>query len=635
MLVDPSTKRRNHNRDILDSDTASEAKQLEVLGGLLHDEGVDNYSQFLPIMFQLKGRPYSLVDHFPFEPFFDRNIPPYSIAKAGRQLGKSVFQASRGVLIANSIPHFTTLYVFPLYEQVRRFSDNYVRKFIEESPFHSVWVENSKKQNMRQKYFKNRSSLVFSFAGQSVDRIRGLSANMVNFDETQDIDRDHLPIILEVTSASVVYDTAGRKRYRSAVTFTGTPKTFDTLLEEQWKKSSKAEWAIPCHSCKKLNIPSIDQDLIKMIGPYHRDIGESHHGKRPGTVCANSKCARPIDPRDGHWEHQSPDLAATFPGRHIPQILMPMHYAEPEQWRKLVGKMEGGYSTARFYNEVLGESYDQGLRVISEAALRGACLLPWKNTPRDLTNQCRIAKTYFRTYMGVDWGGGGETNTSFTTIAVLGEQLDGKVDVIYGERLVPDDPLEEAKRVLHVFASMGCRVLAHDYNGAGNLREAYLIQAGVPLSCICPFVYNRTAHKDIVVPHRAGENNNSRNFWILDKARSLQLVCELIRQKRIRFFEWDYVDIDRPGVLSDFTSLVEHKYETARAGEVYGIRGSGNSSDDFAHSVNFACCAMWHSTQNYPSLVDLTRYTLSPAQHQAFNEGDIAHIDLESMGGLS
>jgi hypothetical protein len=311
---------------------------------------------------------------------------------------------------------------------------------------------------------------------------------------------------------------------------------------------------------------------------------------------------------------------------------MPMHYAEPQQWRKLVGKMEGGYSQAKFYNEVLGESFDLGHKIISEQTLKQACVLPFANNPRDFRHQVARVNDYIATYMGVDWGGGGELNTSFTTIAVIGARPDGKVDVIYGERLVPSDPLDEAKRILQLFAAFRCQLFAHDYNGAGNLRETYMVHAGLPVAKLCPFVYNRTAFKDIVVLHRAGDHDNSRNYWILDKARSLQLTCELIRQQRIRFYEYDYRDIDNRGLIHDFTSLVEHKYETARAGDVYGIRGSGALPDDFAHSVNFACFAMWHSQQNYPSLVDFSRYRISQSQHEAFNPDVV--IDFDSLGGL-
>lgn len=304
---------------------------------------------------------------------------------------------------------------------------------------------------------------------------------------------------------------------------------------------------------------------------------------------------------------------------------MPMHYAEPAQWLKLLAKQQD-YPYAKFLNEILGESFDRGAKLISEAQLAAASQLGWENNTQDIRHQVQIAKRYFRVFMGVDWGGGGADEISFTTVAVVGMHGDGRLDVIYGERMF-DDPVEEAKRIRQLYNAFNCKAFAHDFNGAGNIREAYLVHAGMPMSHLYPFVYNRTASKDMVVPHLSGDNDHNRNYYILDKARSLQLTCEMIKQKRIQFFNWDYKNVDNRGLIHDFTSLIEHKYETARAGEVYGIQGAGTFPDDFAHSVNFACVAFWHSTKKYPNIADPTRYILTQQQHQAFNPGPISGLD--------
>ena len=41
---------------------------------------------------------------------------------------------------------------------------------------------------------------------------------------------------------------------------------------------------------------------------------------------------------------------------------------------------------------------------------------------------------------------------------------------------------------------------AHDYTGAGSLRETFLVQAGVPLNRIMPIAYVRSASHNIMNP---------------------------------------------------------------------------------------------------------------------------------------
>jgi len=110
--------------------------------------------------------------------------------------------ASHGVMLANCIPFFRTLYVTPLYEQIRRFSNNYVRPFIDRSPIKPLWSGTSTENSVLQRSFKNLSMMIFSFALMDADRVRGISADKVAIDEVQDMDPDHLPIIREVMSHS-------------------------------------------------------------------------------------------------------------------------------------------------------------------------------------------------------------------------------------------------------------------------------------------------------------------------------------------------------------------------------------------------------------------------------------------------
>ena len=148
------------------------------------------------------------------------------------------------------------------------------------------------------------------------------------------MDISFLPIIHETISASKSY---------GLIAYAGTPKSLDNTIEKLWLDSSMSEWVIKCpHAgCGKWNIPALEHDLVKMIGPAHDGISE----KCPGVVCA--VCQKPMNPRPysqggtGRWVHRHPEKRWSFAGYHVPQIIMPMHYADQEKWQKLIDKKNG------------------------------------------------------------------------------------------------------------------------------------------------------------------------------------------------------------------------------------------------------------------------------------------------------
>lgn len=548
----------------------------------------------LPLLLSLKGKPYTLENHFPFAPLFRTRMPYNLVVKSGRQVSKSTSVAANGVVVANSIPFFNTLYVTPLYEQIRRLSNNYVRPFIDMSPVRSLWSGTTTENSVLQRSFKNQSRLYFSFALLDAERVRGFSCDRINYDEIQDMDPDHIPIIKETMSAS----TWGIQW------FTGTPKTEDNTMQKLWKRSSQAEWFMKC-GCGHWNIPTLEFGILEMIGPLHDDIGEEHFGKKPAIVC--SKCKSPINPRKGRWVHRYPDRRWDFAGYHIPQIIMPMHYAARKKWAELLAKQRGAGNTtpAMFQNEVLGESCELGVKLVTETDLKNAATLPWANDPDDperIASLCNLDSYAFRC-LAVDWGGGGEEEISFTTFAVLGFTSDGKIDVIWGKRsLAVHDPIGEARECLRVFNIFKCHLLAHDYTGAGALRETFIVHAGLSLDRVIPMLLCRTGKQDIMSFH-AGTVQHPRDYWALDKARSLQLTSTCIKWRQIRSFKFDFVNADEAGLLYDWLNLMENKVATPHAGDIYTIiRIATAGPDDFAQAVNIGCCALWQASGAWPNV---------------------------------
>lgn len=831
--------------------------RLEAFRKLLAGGRLPTYVPLLPLLLNLKGKPYTLEQHFPFEPLFQSTLTRELLLKAGRQVAKSASLAARCLLLANAIPHFSVLFVTPLFEQVQRFSTQYVKPFIDQSPVRQMWSGTDTENNVLRRSFKNGSKLYFSFAFLDADRLRGIPASSCGVDESvcgqtsyvvtekgtkkivdvqpgesilsydhsgrccwdvvthkachgrrrtwkvvtsdgkelvltaeswlatnqgwmrvgelvdhlagdmeasgpgddpgrrssgahsesseasrrswsnttgirlsevhrvsfarshavQDQEErrlrelepylqhprqsslrlyvapattwQHLPgfptggegheepgVLLchphdasdergeggvaslqEVTIVSISYAgerdvwdlttafnhtffangiaTSNCQDFDSAFLpilketmsgpnpwrlffSAGTPKTLDNTIQGLWSNSSQAEWCIPCLVCKKLNVPAIGYDLEKMIGPDHPDVGP----RRAGVICA--RCSRPLDPTLGRWLHKIEAKRWKFPGYHVPQIVLPFHYGDRERWRELLAKQRGygNTTTAKFYNEVLGESYDVGTKLVNQTDLERACQLPWSNAPHAPLEVLGRLRTYDLIILSVDWGGGGEEQVSFTTLAVMCWRADGKIDVVWGKRLLtPNDHVREAQEVMSIYQQFGCQLLSHDYTGAGALRETLLIQAGLSTERIVPISYVGAARQNVMV-YREPTEFHPRAYYQVDKARSLVLTCACIKLGMLRFFRYDHDGADDPGLVNDFLALVENKVSTRAGSDLYTVVRNPMLTDDFAQAVNIGCCTIWYRTDSWPNLAQVANLQVTIEQLAALSPED-------------
>lgn len=582
MSTAPPTTMRNESVFI---DQAAAAYRAQAVG---------SYIPILPIL-TLKGEPYSLIDHAPFEPLYKLALPRRMIWKCGRQVAKTTNMASQAVLHTATQPHLATLFVAPRYEQIRRISANYVRPFIDNSLIKNHITAKKVENSVLQKSFLNEARMYFSFAFLSVDRIRGLSVDAINYDEVQDIDVDFIPIIHEAMSHSNI----GMER------FFGTPKTLDNTLQVLWEATSQAEWVTKCDGCGLDNIPSQEYHLQKMIGPN-------------GPICAT--CGKALNPRFGRWIHAEPSRASTDAGYHIPQIVLPLHYENPkkpgyppkqasEKWLELLGKRDGrgGYSNTKFMNEVLGESSDVGAKLVTLTDIRNASVLN-KNDRRAAL--ARIHAYRYRV-LGVDWGGGGEGMISTTTYCIGGLNVKtGKTECIYAARLhtgMTHD--EEAKILLREFSAFQCHMMAHDFGGAGSVRETLMVQAGLPINKIAPFLYVRASSQRMVEVKKPG-SGNPRVYYTLDKSRSLVLQATGVKAGYILLPEYE----SAKDIVSDLLALIETRHDVPGRADVYLITRNPKLTDDFAHALNYACVGIWHVFKCYPQFAKALAFRAKPGE---------------------
>ena len=566
--------------------------QLEVVRRHIRSYSLPSMVPLLKLFFRVRGKPFTLDRHYIFEPLYRRRMPKILTVTSGRQVAKSTNFAARTTLQTVSMPYFDTLVVCPLFEMTRRISTNYFGPLISDSPLNRLITSGDKaRQSVLQRTFYNGATIHFNFAFLSPDRARGISVSQVNWDEWQDMNPDFVPVISETASASD-YDVSLR---------TGTPKSTENNQWVDHTRSSMAEWIIPCGACNYWNIPSVEYDLLKMIGPVHDDIGPGC----PATICAD--CRRPIDPVYGHWEHRYPDKRWDHEGLHIPQLLLPHHYEDKDRWSKIVAKSEGSIPINQFYNEVLGEACDTGTKLVSVEDLRKAAIL----APNNLDRRRDPDSQYVCKILGIDWGGGGESGVSFTVFVVAGIRPDGKIDVIYAKKsLTPNDHIGEAMMALDLVNQFRCQFVAHDYSGAGAVRETILVQSGFPLRSIYPIAYQGATVGEIL-KHVPPTKGHPRDYWVADKSRTLVSTCTGIKLGCVRFFAYDHHGSENPGLLHDFLALMEEKTDSRSGTDIYRVTRNKLKSDDFAQAVNIACAVLWQKTR-WPDFAEqLVKYRVT------------------------
>ena len=519
----------------------------------------------------------------------------HTFIAAGIVSHNSTTLAAQSVIRGCTTPYLNIINVAPLFEQIRKFSNNYVRPFIEESPIRNILLgEGVKDNSVFQRTFANAANLFFTFASADAERLRGISGDILNLDEIQDMDIDHLPVMQSCLDASDL----------AMIQMSGTPKTTDNTIDYFWERSSQAHWATKC-SCGKWNIACLEHGLDDMVQEH-------------GFAC--KYCMKRLNPREGQFIHAYPERANKFLGLHIPQPIMPMHYDNPAKWANLYEK-KLIWPQYRYWNETLGESCDVGSRLISRTQLQAISKLPWDNTVESAAAGADLGD-YGTITMGIDWGvGAGGTikrkggqivveggTTSFTVITICGftKANPYKPNVIVAVRLPPSmSPQDEVKYIIQLFKRFKCNLMAHDFGGAGFLRETLLIQAGLQPNRLMPCQYVHSIHTPIVYYFDPKQSTATRQYYAVSKSRSLGIICAMIQQEAVTLPQWT-TERNEDGIevciYEDFLALIEESRENFRGADTYMITRDPKKPDDFCHSLNFACAAQWHTKQIYPQI---------------------------------
>ena len=353
----------------------------------------------------LDGKNFRL-DFWPMHRAFYDGRFGRTLFKTSRQVAKSTTLANFSIIECTLIPHFSTMFVSPSKEQTVRFSTTRVQKTMRYSPRMTRFLDPDLSDRVFHKQFTNGAEMLFTYALDEAERLRGPSTDRNMYDEVQDMLYD--PVI------TVGNETLNESDHMFE-TYAGTPKTMENTIEFLWSLSTQTEWVMKCDSC----------------GSYQFIDSERSIGKE-GPICV--KCKSYLNPFTGQWidlnakKLDEGDLDTQLKGFHISQLMMPSNcpiamapFGEElvlrarHRWARIRTKFEE-LPAATFRNEVLGVSDAQGTRLITLEELQELCTGPAISDVPTPANMKNITQTV----AGIDWSGGGVQGLSSTVLWIWG-----------------------------------------------------------------------------------------------------------------------------------------------------------------------------------------------------------------------
>jgi len=530
--------------------------------------------EHLAFMLKLEGKPLSMKDHYMFNDMFAALPAKRTMYKAARQTAKTTTGVAANGLERIVRPNTKALIVTPFFRQVHRISTEVAAPMFGDGMFRDEISDMSTQQVLKRKY-ANGSMDHYGYAFQSVSGLRGLSGiDRIWIDEIQDMKSAFIPII-EQTSAA--------RPYTAWKLYSGTPLSMGNPLQVLWEESSQAVETIKCEHCGRRNYACVEEHLLEMVGE---------------KTCVCYHCKRPLDVMKKVFVPRYPDREDAFPGRHVSQVLHPRHALIPSQWRELRRNQET-YTTAQFYNEVLGESYDSADRMIDHQALMDACTLG----PNTLDEALKQRDSLELAGMGVDWTGGGD-GESFTKVLFGGlKRGSSTLRILYMLALPKSMPIQaQVPEILRLVERFRPSIFAHDYSGHGWLFESLGLSLNLDRELIWPFEYGSSPNREVVYANEA--KTGLRRSLHLDHTRSLFALFSMIKAGRVKFPDWmsqcNKDNNTRP--VDDFMHMFAETRPGLRTGEYLYVKRDSGHSDDFCHAANFLATACWYSQGSYPSL---------------------------------
>jgi hypothetical protein len=446
-----------------------------------------------------------------------------------RQVEKSTLLGNGAITYSCMVANHRTLYVSPSATQTKTFSSDRIKEPLETSDVLKSFTTSALQQNVFEKQFINHSKITLRYAFLNADRTRGIPAWRLLVDEIQDILGDNIPIIEQCLSHAP--EQWKRRLYA------GTPKSLDNIIEYyRANLSTQGEWVVPCDACGS----------TAGAGRYWNVLGEKNIGKK-FLIC--EKCGKQIHPQhpDAQWAFMIPfhERKTPWESYRIPQLMVPW-----KPWNEILLDYDH-YPRDKFYNEVLGISFDSGMRPLTRKQVEACC----DDDIRMIGEELKKYRKYSYgspVFAGLDWGTGEHSYTVLT----LGMYPPGssKFRIFYIHRFVGEDtdPEVQLGKIIEMLRFFNVNVIGADYGG-GHYPNDRLIRT---------FGHERVMKYQYVGKSKAKIHWHPRHRrWMVNRTDVMSDMFNAIKRKQFELPRWEEF---REPYGTDFLNIYSEYNESLR-----------------------------------------------------------------------
>lgn len=485
------------------------------------------------------------------ESLYDISVddPSHSFYSNGILSHNSTTVCTRLLMNSHMLPGYQGLYVVPNDAQRKTTADRLEQ-------MESRFAANVGNQNLYTKKYSNGSIVYMLHCGETANDARGKSSWEIIIDEAQSMEPSIIPDILECNSKSPL----------PIVLFTGTALSTETLLEQEWQKSSQGVWHIKAGDGKTWLNMHDEETLLKVCD------------NPSGPTCPIT--GKLLDVTDGHYVHGYRErLDRGYIGLHVPQVIIKDNVDSPLQWQKLY-KKRTDYDTNKFLMECCGIAMAEGMREITQADLERICDL--KVDKEDIRRRCE--RGYYRLIVsGCDWGGSdynqaAKTKLSYTVHCMLGVAPNGTVDILHFNRYAGMEYKSIGEDIVANHVKYKGHVMASDY-GVGAAYNAYMREHMPVMSHFVAQLMPPSA-----APLAPVKNSNLPNHVGINKTEAITNVFTDLKSGRIHAMAWDRM----AQYLTDFLNVYRAPVDTEQGMTKFRWIRSATKADDALMAFAFA-----------------------------------------------
>ncbi|MAG25702.1 hypothetical protein CMI47_09010 [Candidatus Pacearchaeota archaeon] len=348
------------------------------------------------------------------------------VIKKGRQVGATVMAGALDLFFTNSglfnSPNIRVVHLFPALGQVKKFSQDKLETLIRTAKNDFInsnkLISSNSVDNLTMKQF-NAGTLWIDSLGSDGDRIRGMTADIVFFDEVQDMFGHAIGNATKILTAAK-YGPVGQ----GVQVYFGTPKQKGSYFSTIWDMSDQRYYHLGCINCNEtypFYLPN--DDRWKSIWLYENTIQCPLCGTKQKKVEATER---------GKWVGARGLEESEFVGFHVNQLYIP--YFTKENIEKLMPENNPAQTERIWQNEVVGEFYSGAGSPLTKAEIYNLCRDPDRSFSKKIKPKDKTV------YLGVDWGGkdddpnsrGGQ---SYSCVVVLSATPDGTLLIEHAHKL--------------------------------------------------------------------------------------------------------------------------------------------------------------------------------------------------------